>query len=66
MDRPANNRTVMTRRPQARARHRFTGDASGVSAVEFALIVPLVLLVFFAMVEVSQGRQVAPQAMAAG
>ncbi|MEZ5765453.1 MAG: TadE/TadG family type IV pilus assembly protein [Xanthobacteraceae bacterium] len=55
MDRPTDNRTVMTQSAQARARHRFTGDMRGVSAVEFALIVPLILLIFFAMVEVSQG-----------
>jgi Flp pilus assembly protein TadG len=55
MDRPADNRTVTPRRARTCARHRFTGDTSGVSAVEFALLVPLILLIFFAMVEVSQG-----------
>jgi Flp pilus assembly protein TadG len=55
MDRPADNRTVTTRLTPAVARRRFSGDTRGVSAVEFALIVPLIMLIFFAMVEVSQG-----------
>lgn len=55
MKRTAPDRTVMTRSARPAAGRRFAGDTRGVSAVEFALILPLVLLIFFAMVEVSQG-----------
>ena len=55
MNRTAPNRTVITRIVHALVDRRFANDARGVSAVEFTLILPLVLLIFFAMVETSQG-----------
>lgn len=45
----------MRRVARAPTGRRFAEDSRGVSAVEFALIVPLILLIFFAMIEVSQG-----------
>jgi Flp pilus assembly protein TadG len=38
-----------------RSAHDFSGDRSGLAAVEFAMIVPLVLVLFFGTVEFSSG-----------
>jgi Flp pilus assembly protein TadG len=41
-----------------RVRRKFLGDRSGVSAVEFALILPVMLLLFFGGIEVSEALTV--------
>lgn len=38
-----------------RIRSRFTSDRSGAAAIEFALVMPLLLVMYFATMEVSQG-----------
>jgi Flp pilus assembly protein TadG len=41
--------------PASRLLRRFAADKDGVSAVEFALLLPLMLTIYFGAVEVSQG-----------
>lgn len=51
--RPA--RTLEGPRRRARGLRRFAGEASGVAALEFALIAPVILVLYFGMVELCQG-----------
>jgi Flp pilus assembly protein TadG len=41
---------------------RFTGDSEGIAAVEFAMILPLMMLVYMGVLELSQGYQASRKA----